>query len=83
MSFTDNDINMTSINKTTTKTSKPIEYSEEIDPYLEAKWYDSNFLLLANAGYNICNGLMAEAGFGAAHHSSNIHMTCFILFKKL
>jgi len=49
-------------------------YSEGNDPYKEAKTYDANFLVLANVGYNVCNGIMLEAGFGAGYHQDKIHM---------
>ena len=76
-SVAENDVNTISVTKTTkTKTGLPPEYSEDIDPYHEAKWYESNAITLANVGYNICNGLMIEAGVGAAHNSTKIHMPC-------
>lgn len=49
-------------------------YSEELDPYNEAKKYNANFLGLVNVGYNICNGVMMEAGIGAGHHQDYIQM---------
>lgn len=49
-------------------------YSQDNDPYKEAKTFDSNFLALANIGYNVCNGIMIEAGLGAGYHQDKIHM---------
>lgn len=53
----------------------PIDkYSEEIDPNHEAKKYDSNALILANFGYNPCNGLLIEAGVGAGFHQDKYYL---------
>lgn len=49
-------------------------YSPDIDPYDEATTYDANFLVLLNFGYNLCNGLMIEAGMGAASHCDKIYL---------
>ena len=49
-------------------------YSNFIDPYNEAKHYDASVLLLANMGFNPCNGLMLEAGIGAGYHQDRYHM---------
>ncbi len=49
-------------------------YSEEVDPYNEAKKYDANFLFLGNCGFNVCNGFMLEAGIGAGYHKDKYKM---------
>ena len=49
-------------------------YSNYVDPYNEAKHYDANALLLANLGYNLCNGIILEAGIGAAYHQDRYYM---------
>lgn len=56
--------------ETSTRVSdKPIDkYSEDIDPNKEAKEYDANAVILANIGFNPCNGILLEAGFGAGFH---------------
>lgn len=60
----------------------PDAYSEEIDPYNEAKHYDSNFLALANLGFNVCNGFLAELGLGAASNQYKTHMPCYYEFTQ-
>lgn len=50
------------------------EYSEEIDPDHDAKKYDSNAIMLANFGYNPCNGLLIEAGIGAGYHQDKYYL---------
>lgn len=51
-----------------------MEYSSFVDPYGIAKYYDSNALALANIGFNACNGIMLEAGIGAAWHQDKYYM---------
>lgn len=50
------------------------KYSSFIDPYNEAQKYESNFLALGNIGFNPCNGIMIEAGIGAASLNSRYYM---------
>lgn len=50
------------------------DYSNIVDPYNEAKHYDSNALILASAGYNPFNLIMLEAGIGAAYHRDKYYM---------
>jgi hypothetical protein len=57
-------------------------YSDFIDPYDEAKHYDAFALLLANIGYNICNGIMVELGVGAGYHRDLYYMDHTYLIKK-
>ncbi len=59
---------------TTTTSGIADEYSDEIDPYHEAKTYDSNFMFLVSGGYMPCNGILLEAGFGAASHCDKTYM---------
>lgn len=47
---------------------KDTEKSEEFSVSDE---YDANALLLGNLGFNVCNGIMIEAGFGAAFHQKH------------
>lgn len=55
--------------------SKPIDkYSEDIDPEHQAKKYDSNALMLANVGFNPCNGLLFEVGLGAGFHQDKYYL---------
>lgn len=49
-------------------------YSEDVDPFNEAKRYDANFLFLGNCGFNVCNGFMLEAGVGAGYHKDKHKM---------
>ncbi len=49
-------------------------YSEEVDPFNEAKQYDANLLFLGNCGFNVCNGFMLEAGVGAGYHKGKYKM---------
>ena len=51
-----------------------MEYSSFVDPYGIAKYYDSNALALANVGFNACNGIVLEAGIGAAWHRDKYYM---------
>lgn len=51
------------------------KYSSEIDPYDEAKQYDANLLFLGNFGFNICNGMMLEAGIGGAYQQKRYYMS--------
>lgn len=67
----------------TTTTSVPSEYSKAIDPYDVAKFYNSNLLVLLNSGFNICNGVMIEAGVGAASNQQKIKMPYFITYQKI
>lgn len=54
---------------------KPIDkYSEDIDPDHEAKKYDANALILANFGFNPCNGILIEAGLGAGYHQDRYYL---------
>lgn len=57
-----------------TETIRPKTYSSEIDPNNEAKHFDANFLALANCGFSACNGIMLEAGVGAAYHQNRHYM---------
>lgn len=43
------------------------KYSDFVDPYNEAKHYDSDALFLVNAGFNVCNGFILEAGAGVGY----------------
>lgn len=58
-----------------TETIKPHTYSSEIDPNNEAKHFDANFMALANCGFDACNGIMLEAGVGAAYHQKRHYMS--------
>lgn len=58
-------------------------YSEFIDPYNEAKHYDASAYLLANVGFNPCNGIMLEAGVGAGHHRDKYYMKQTYLIEKI
>lgn len=61
--------------QTTTSTGKtPDRYSEKIDPDQEAKKYDANAMILANVGFNPCNGITIEAGIGTAYHQDRYHL---------
>lgn len=53
---------------------EPDSYSEKIDPQNEAKQYDSNFLFLITGGYQPFNGLVLEAGVGAASHCKKYYL---------
>ena len=57
-------------------------YSDFIDPYNEAKHYDASALLLANVGYNPCNGIILELGVGAGYHRDLYYMDHTYLIKK-
>lgn len=57
-------------------------YSEVVDPYNEAKKYDANALFLFNLGYNVCNGVMLEAGAGAAYHRDKYYMPNMYQLQK-
>lgn len=59
---------------TTTTSGVASEYSEEIDPYHEAKTNDYNTLILVTGGYTPCKGILLEAGFGIASHKKQIYM---------
>lgn len=63
------------IHTTTTVYGDKEVYSEAIDPYNEAKKYDVNVSLLFNLGYNICTGVVLEAGVGAAYHRDKYYMS--------
>ena len=52
----------------------PCKYSNFIDPYNEAKSYNSNFMFLITGGYQPCNGLIFEIGVGLATHCKKIYM---------
>ena len=55
--------------------NKPIDkYSEDIDPDNEVKRYDANAVILANFGYNPCNGILLEAGLGAGFHQDKLYL---------
>lgn len=58
------------------------KYTSEIDPYNQAKQHDANFLFLGNVGFNICNGLMLEAGFGGAYHQKRYYMSDTYIITK-
>ena len=49
-------------------------YSDFVDPYNEAKYYEANALILGNLGYNLCNGFMLELGLGAGYHQDRYFM---------
>lgn len=51
-----------------------MEYSSFVDPYNEAKYYDSNFLIMASAGFLPCNGILITLGLGAASHCDKYYM---------
>ena len=67
----------------TTTTSVPSEYSKAIDLYNVAKFYNSNLLVLLNSGFNICNGVMIEAGVGATSNQQKIKMPYYITYQKI
>ena len=67
----------------TTTTRVPSEYSKAIDPYDVAKFYNSNLLVLLNSGFNLCNGMMIEAGVGAASNQQKIKMPYYITYQKI
>lgn len=50
------------------------KYSDFVDPYNEAKHYDSDALFLVNAGFNVCNGFILEAGAGVGYHRDKYKM---------
>lgn len=50
------------------------KYSALVDPYNEAKHYDSDALFLVNAGFNVCNGFIIEAGAGLGYHRDKYKM---------
>lgn len=50
------------------------KYSSFIDPNNEAQEYRANFLAIGNIGFNPCNGIMIEAGIGAARINSRYYM---------
>lgn len=54
--------------------STSVDYSQLVDPKNVAKHYDSNGMALANVGVDVCNGIMLEAGVGAAWHSDKYYM---------
>ena len=59
------------------------KYSEHVDPYGEAKKYNSNALVLFNMGFNPCNGFMLEAGIGFGYHKKKYHMgNCYNIIKS-
>lgn len=58
------------------------KYSAFIDPYNEAKKYDSSYLLLGNIGFNPCNGIMIEAGIGAACLQNRYYMPTMYQITK-
>ena len=57
-------------------------YSAFIDPFNEAKHYDASALLLANVGYNPCNGIILEIGGGVGYHRDKYYMDHTYLIKK-
>lgn len=60
---------------TTLESDKPIKtYNEDIDPDHKVKKYDANALILANFGYNPCNGIIFEAGVGAGYHQDKLYL---------
>ena len=61
-------------NSTTLTSGYADEYSEEIDPYNEAKKYESYFMFLFAGGYNPCNGILLEAGLGVASQCDKVYM---------
>lgn len=67
---------------TTTTSGITDEYSDEIDPYHEAKTYDSHFMFLAAGGYMPCNGILLETGLGAAAHCEKTYMPCNYTITK-
>lgn len=69
-------------NKTTTTWGNPKDYSSDIDPYNEAKAYDSNILLMLTGGYMPCNGLILEMGLGVGTHRDKIYMPYTYTIKK-
>ena len=60
----------------------PEEYSEEIDPYNEATHHDADLMFLINSGFNLCNGLLAELGLGAAVHFRQYYMPCYYKIQE-
>lgn len=71
----DKDGNMVEYQEVSTSTGKaPNKYTEEIDPNHEAKKYNANALMLVNVGFNPCNGILIEAGFGSAYHQDRYHL---------
>lgn len=69
-------------NLKTTMDGKDDASSDFLDPYNEAKHYNAYFMFLANGGYNICNGIMLEAGIGAAYHQDLYYMEKTYAIKK-
>ena len=60
--------------KTTVTDWSSDKYSSFVDPYNEAQKYDASYLLLGNIGFNPCNGIMIEAGVGAACLQNRYYM---------
>lgn len=59
---------------TITTSYEPDEYTEAIDPDHKATHYDSNFMFLITGGYQPCNGMLLETGFGVASHCDKYYL---------
>ncbi len=70
------------INKTPVTDWKSNKYSSFIDPNNEAARYDASYLLLGNIGFNPCNGIMIEAGLGAACLQNRYYMSTMYNITK-
>lgn len=49
-------------------------YSQDVDPYSEAKKYDGNALMLGQIGISPFNGMTIELGLGASYHCDKYYM---------
>lgn len=58
------------------------DYSDYVDPYNEAKHYEVNTLMLAQAGFSPINGFMVDLGLGAAYHRDKYWMKIPYRIKK-
>ena len=70
-------------NETTiTYSDQQEDYSEEIDPYNEAEVYTSNSMYMLSGGYQPCNGIVFETGFGLFKHSVKHYMPYSYAIRK-
>ncbi len=70
-------------NETTiTYSDQQDDYSEEIDPYNEAEVYTSNSMYMLSGGYQPCNGIVFETGFGVFKHSLKHYMPYSYAIRK-
>lgn len=82
VSSTSLNLNVDGVSTITTINGWQEEYSEIVDPYGDAKEYNANLLLLFDLGYSICNGIMLEAGIGAAYHQDRFYMPNTYVINK-